>query len=97
MISRAIPLGKKGPPNTGPLRNLDNGLQLGNWYPRFTVSGPIRRDRVWFSEALSLQHNLKVVKELPKNGHTTTQWSGDSLFRSQVNITAANRLQMSFL
>jgi hypothetical protein len=76
---------------------LQQGLHLGNWFPRFTFSGPIRRGQAWFSEALSLQHSFKLVPELPSNANTATQWAGDNLFRTQINLTPHNLLQGSFL
>ncbi|MGA2264638.1 MAG: carboxypeptidase-like regulatory domain-containing protein, partial [Acidobacteriota bacterium] len=77
--------------------NVDSGVRFGNWYPRFTVSGPLQKGHAWFSEALSIQHTLKVIKDLPQNGGATTQWSGDNLLRAQVNLSPTNMLQGSFL
>jgi hypothetical protein len=45
-----------GTTNPVPGINIQNGVRLGNWYPRFTFSGPIERGRFWFSGAISLQH-----------------------------------------
>lgn len=80
-----------------PAVNIQRGLRLGNWYPRFTVSGPLHKGRAWFSEALSLQHNVRVFTELPQNADTITQWSDDNLLRAQVNLTPTNILQGGFL
>ena len=76
---------------------IQDGLRLGNWYPRYTVSGPLSRGRMWFSEALSLQRNAHIFQELPKNADTITQWSGDNLIRAQVKLTPTNILQGGFL
>src|SRR6267142_434508 len=51
---------------TNPIPGVDiqHGVRLGNWYPRFTFSGPIKRGRFWFSDAISLQHIFTLVREL---------------------------------
>jgi hypothetical protein len=88
---------RAGTTNFIPGFHLQQGLHLGNWYPRFTLSGPIKKGRAWFSEALSLQRTFRLVSELPPNANTTTQWAGDNLLRAQVNLTARNLLQGIFL
>ncbi len=88
---------RPGMTNFLPGVSLQQGLHLGNWFPRFTFSGPIRKGRAWFSEALSLQHSFKLVTELPPNANTSTQWAGDNLLRTQINLSPHNLLQGSFL
>jgi hypothetical protein len=80
-----------------PAANTQSGLRLGNWYPRYTISGPLSKERAWFSEAISIQRNIRVFSELPQNADTITQWSGDNLIRVQVNLTPTNFLQGGFL
>ena len=84
---------------TNPIPGVDiqNGLRLGNWYPRFTFSGPIRRGRFWFSDAISLQHTFTLVRELPANANTSTQWAGDNLLRLQYNFSPKHILHATFL
>jgi hypothetical protein len=55
-----------GTTNPTPGVNIQQGVHLGNWYPRFTFSGPIERGRFWFSDAISLLHVFSLVKELPR-------------------------------
>jgi Carboxypeptidase regulatory-like domain/TonB dependent receptor len=86
-----------GTTNFIPGINLDRGTHFGNWYPRFTFSGPLRKGHAWFSEAASVQRTLKVVKEQPPGADTVTQWAGDNLLRLQTNLTPAHVLQASFL
>jgi hypothetical protein len=80
-----------------PAINLQQGLHLGNWYPRFNFSGPLRKGRAWFSDGISIQHNFALIQELPRNANTQQQWSGDNLFRVQMNLTPTNILQGNFL
>src|ERR1700676_2838837 len=77
--------------------SLDQGMHFGNWYPRATFSGPIKKEKAWFSDAVSIQHNFRLVKELPRGENIDTQWSGDNLLRGRVNLTARNILEGSFL
>jgi len=86
-----------GTTNPIPGINLQEGVHLGNWYPRFTASGPIKRGRFWFSDSISLQHTFAVVKEQPTNANTWTEWAGDNLLRLQFNITPRHIVHASAL
>jgi hypothetical protein len=86
-----------GVTNFVPGLNFRKGVQFGNWYPRITFSGPIKKGRAWFSEALTGQRSLHLVTELPNGQDAEVQWGGDNLFRVQVNLSSRNTLQGSFL
>src|SRR5437016_4348582 len=86
-----------GTTNPVPGINIQNGVRLGNWYPRFTFSGPIERGRFWFSDAISLQHTFTLVRELPADANTSSEWAGDNLFRLQYNFSPKHILHASFL
>lgn len=77
--------------------NIQEGAHLGNWYPRFVVSGPIEQSRFWFSDSISLQHTFAVIKQQPSGANTTEEWAGDNLLRLQYNITPQHMLYASFL
>jgi hypothetical protein len=77
--------------------SLRQGVHFGDFYPRLTFSGPLKKGRVWFSEAMTLQHTFRLVSELPSGQNTDSQWAGDNLIRLQVNLTPRNILQGSFL
>jgi hypothetical protein len=86
-----------GTTNPAPGINVYEGIHLGDWYPRFTFSGPIERGRLWFSDSISLQHTFAVVKELPSGANTWEDWAGDNLLRLQYNITPKHILHATFL
>jgi carboxypeptidase family protein len=86
-----------GTTNPGPGINIQEGVHLGNWYPRFTFSGPLERGRFWFSDSISVQHTFGVVKQLPSSANTFEDWAGDNLLRLQYNITPKHILHASFL
>src|SRR6266436_4899855 len=86
-----------GTTNPAPGINIQEGAHLGNWYPRVTFSGPIERGRLWFSDAISIQHTFDVVKQSPSNANTSEQWAGDNLLRLQYNFSPRHILHASFL
>ena len=78
--------------------NVQDGWHLGNWYPRFTFSGPLLRGRFWFSDSISLQHTYSVVKGLPVGQpDTSEEWAGDNLLRFQYNVSPKHILHATFL
>src|SRR6266567_7029058 len=86
-----------GTTNPAPGINIQEGAHLGNWYPRVTLSGPIERGRFWFSDAISVQHTFSLVRELPADANTSTEWAGDNLFRLQYNFSPKHIFHASFL
>jgi len=86
-----------GTTNPTPGINIQEGAHLGNWYPRFTFSGPIERGRFWFSDSVSLLHTFSVVKQQPAGANTSEEWAGDNLLRLQYNVTPKNIVHASFL
>ena len=86
-----------GTTNPVPGIDIQRGPRLGNWYPRFTFSGPIEHGRFWFSDAIGLQHTFSLVRELPPGSDISTEWAGDNLLRLQYNITPKHILHASFL
>jgi len=86
-----------GTTNPAPGINIQEGAHLGNWYPRFTSSGPIEKGRFWFSDSISVQHTFEVVKQQPAGANTFEEWAGDNLLRLQYNITPKQILHASFL
>ena len=86
-----------GTTNPIPGINVQEGWHLGNWYPRFLVSGPIERGRFWFSDAISIQHTFAVVKQQPAGANTSENWAGDNLLRLQYNITPKHILHATLL
>jgi hypothetical protein len=77
--------------------SAERGIHLTSWYPRFTLSGPLRKERAWFYEALGVQHTLSLVEDLPRDADSVSQWAGDNMFRTQIKISPKNLLQVSYL
>jgi hypothetical protein len=74
-----------------------NGVQLGNWTPRFGLSGPIRRGRAWFADNFDAQYDQGFVSDLPAGQNRRTGWGGSNLMHTQVNVKPSNILFVDFL
>ena len=100
ILSLATPDGddrwRFGTTNPGPGINIQEGVHLGDWYPRFTFSGPFLRGRFWFSDSVSVQHVFGIVKQLP-DPNTWEDWAGDNLLRMQFNFSPKHIVHASFL
>jgi hypothetical protein len=87
-----------GTTNPGPGINIQQeGVHLGDWYPRFAFSGPFVRGRFWFSDSISVQHAFGVVKQLRPGPDTFEDWAGDNLLRLQYNFSPKHILHASVL
>jgi hypothetical protein len=76
---------------------LQQGLRLGNWYPRAGISGPIVRGRAWFSDTFNSEYNTALITSLPSGQNTRSGWAGSNLLHAQFNLTPRNILFADFL
>jgi hypothetical protein len=76
---------------------IQQGVRIGNWYPRIGVSGPIVRGRAWFSDTVESQYTTALITSLPPGQDTRTGWEGSNLLHAQVNLTPKNILYADFL
>jgi hypothetical protein len=77
--------------------NAQQGVRLGNWYPRLGVSGPIVRGRAWFSDTFDSEYTESLVRGLPSGQNTRSGWAGSNLLHTQINLTPSNILFADFL
>jgi hypothetical protein len=73
------------------------GFHLNNTTPRFTFSGPLKKGKAWFYEAVEGEYDLNIFTELPAGQDTDHYWRFSDLVRAQVNLTESNRLTVSCL
>jgi hypothetical protein len=73
------------------------GVHINGWTPRATVSGPLRKGRAWFMDALDGEYGLNIIKELPAGADRNPAWFLGNLAKAQVNLTPGNVLTTSFL
>lgn len=72
--------------------DIKQGVRLGNWYPRFGVSGPIRKGRAWFSEMFQSEYTQALITGLPSGQNTRSGWAGSDILHGQVNLSSSNLL-----
>jgi hypothetical protein len=73
------------------------GLKLQNVTPRFAFSGPIKKGKAWFYEAVDGEFDQNIYSNLPANADTDYFWRFSNLLRAQVNLTPGNRLTAGFV
>ena len=77
-------------------RNL-NGIRFDTFEPRFTWSGPIVRNKLWFFEAVDAQYSDIYIPELPSSADTDHLIRGSNLLKFQENLGQHNSLSTSLL
>lgn len=83
--------------NFVPSGRFGDGFLLSKWTPRGSLSGPWRRGRAWFFDAVDVQYNLDVVDELPKGANRNTRWNANNLLRHQFLLGKSNLFSATFL
>jgi hypothetical protein len=73
------------------------GIQFNNWTPRAYLSGPVVRDKVWFTLSHEGENDLNIVKQLPDGADTNRVWRTSDLARLRMNLTPGNVLTASAL
>ena len=69
-----------------------HGLQFQNATPRLSFSGPIKKGKAWFYEAIEGEFDQNIFNGLPENANTNYYWRFSNLARVQINFTSGNRL-----
>ncbi|MCC6367468.1 MAG: TonB-dependent receptor [Bryobacterales bacterium] len=73
------------------------GWTIGDWSPRVGVSGPILKDRAWFSNTVDFQYSQVFIRDLPKGQDRYSQVRLGNLLYAQVNVTPSQILYAGFL
>lgn len=73
------------------------GLVIGSFTPRLSLSGPIRKGKIWFSDTLATQLQNDVVRDLPAGQDRSSSWRISNMLRAQVNLTPSNILYSGLL
>ena len=69
-----------------------NGLHFDKFVPRFTFSGPLKRDHAWWYDGVETEWDNIYISELPANANTDELVRGSNLAKVQVNANQANIL-----
>lgn len=73
------------------------GNSLNQWTPIYTMSGPLRKGKMWFIDALDGEVDDNLVKQLPAGSDRDHPWRVDNLAKLQSNLTTRNIVTASFL
>ena len=76
---------------------FNRGLQVRDWRPRHSVSGPIVRNRAWFFNALDLLYEENFVPELPAGQDRNASLSINNSLRLQAKLTPRQTLTSGFV
>ena len=74
-----------------------HGFRFQNTTPRFALSGPLKKGKAWFYEAVEGEFDQNVYSNLPPGADTDHFWRFSNLLRIQGNLTPGNRLIGSFV
>ncbi len=83
--------------NFTPSLQSRKGIHLNNWTPRITLSGPLRKGKAWFIDALEGEYDVDIVQELARGADRNTASRISNLAKAQVNLSESNILTTSFL
>lgn len=73
------------------------GFSLNNWTPRAYISGPVLKERLWFSLSHEGEYDNNIVKELPDGADTNTVWRTADMVRLRFNASPGNVITASAL
>jgi len=73
------------------------GLHFDHWSPRVKISGPLKKDKIWFHNAFDAFYTLSTVSGLPAGQNRARSIDGSNLTRLQWNVTQSHILTVSFL
>ena len=73
------------------------GIAFGLWTPIYTMSGPIRKGKIWYLDSIDGKYDNVIVPQLPSGNDTDQIWRVGNLAKLQANLTARNILKLSFL
>jgi TonB-dependent receptor-like protein len=85
--------------NFTPSVQTKKGFAFDSIDPRITISGPIRKGKMWFFDAIhgEYDNNLVVSSLLPNGAETDTVWRVGNLAKVQTNLSSRNILTTSIL
>jgi hypothetical protein len=86
--------------NFVPSFQYKNGWAFNKVNPRFTVSGPIVKGKLWFFDGLDGEYDKVIIRQLPpnaNNNYSDIVWRGGNLAKVQANVTTHDIVTGSFL
>lgn len=72
------------------------GFFLKDWAPRFVVSGPIVKGRLWFLNSADVKYDLDVYRDLPPGGNRSRMWRWSDIIKLQAQLGPSHLLSATF-
>ena len=72
------------------------GLALNEFNPRFIVSGPVRKGKLWFYDAVDIDYLNTIVPELPDNADSDLAVRYGNFIKLQSSLTSRDSLSGGF-
>ena len=73
------------------------GLTLSSWRPKVSLSGPIKKDAIWFFSGSDLNLKQNIIAELPRDQDRSLNWAASNLLRIQANLSPSHVLSSDVL
>jgi len=73
------------------------GFSFDKWVPRATVSGPIKKGKIWFFDSADAEYDNYVFKDLPNGSDHDPFLRGSNLAKVQINLRPSDIVSFSFL
>ncbi|HTZ90089.1 MAG TPA: hypothetical protein VMA71_07105 [Alloacidobacterium sp.] len=71
-------------------REVNGGIHFDKFVPRLTFTGPIVKNKAWFSDGIELEYDNIIIAGLPTNADSNQLWRGSNLAKAQVNVTPSD-------
>lgn len=73
------------------------GWTLDKVDPRFTLSGPIKKGKLWFFDGIDGEYDNVVIPDLPSGEDTDTVWRLGNIAKVQMNLSQHDIVTSSFV
>src|SRR5437588_666912 len=73
------------------------GVSFDKWVPRATVSGPIKKGKIWFFDSADAEYDNYVFKDLPNGSDRDPFLRGSNLAKVQINLRPSDIVNFAFL
>jgi hypothetical protein len=80
-----------------PSFQFKGGFGFDQIIPRVTVSGPLKKGKVWFFEGLEGEYDNRIVPEITTGPDSDKFWRVGNLLKLQANVAPGNILTASYL
>jgi len=73
------------------------GFSFDKWVPRATVSGPIKKGKIWFFDSADAEYDNYVFKDLPNGSDRDPFLRASNLGKVQINLRPSDILSFALL